>query len=151
MKTLQAIRTRRSSILALAVSFSGAIASACLAAGDFEPQQPNLVTNPSAEETAANGLPKGVSCLPGARYAFSFWYKGTVPAAKVTVTGWPSETADHHQRITVPVDAQPLRPGDPWQQCAGSFRIPAQVERFVVLILASGQEAKGFRLGKLRR
>ena len=112
----------------------------------------NLVPNPSAEEAAADGMPKGwgkyvgaggvrlavttdethsgksaaylelekwhtpkdaqdspenrsvsgamilaendgyrikgaLSCMPGARYAFSFWYKGTVPAAKVTVTG----------------------------------------------------------------
>ena len=174
----------------------------------------NLVPNPSAEEAAADGMPKGwgkyvgaggvrlavttdekhsgksaaylelekwhtpkdaqdspenrsvsgamilaendgyrvqgaLSCKPGARYAFSFWYKGTVPAAKVTVTGWPSEKAESGQRITIPVGAKPLRPGEQWQQCAGSFRIPAEVERFVVLILASGQEAKGFRLGKL--
>ncbi len=174
----------------------------------------NLMTNPSAEESADNGMPKGwgryvgaggvrvaattgekhsgesaacleldkwytpkdaqdapenhsvsgaivlaendgyrvdgaFSCIPGARYAFSFWYKGTIPAAKVTVSGWPSGKADRDQRITVPVSAKPLRPGDQWQQCAGSFRIPEGVERFVVLILASGHEAKGFRLGKL--
>lgn len=174
----------------------------------------NLMTNPSAEESADNGMPKGwgryvgaggvrvaattdekhsgesaacleldkwytpkdtqdapenhsvsgaiilaendgyrvdgaLSCIPGARYAFSFWYKGTIPVAKVTVSGWPSEKADRDQRITVPVSAKPLRPDDQWQQCAGSFRIPEGVERFVVLILASGHEAKGFRLGKL--
>jgi len=38
-------------------------------------------------------------------------------------------------------------PCDQWQQCAGSFRIPEGVERFVVLILASGHEAKGSRNG----
>lgn len=90
-----------------------------------------------------------LSGVPGTRYAFSFWYKGTIPAAKVIVNGWPADTADHDQRISVPVSATPLRPGDQWQQCAGSFRIPEGVGRFAVLIHASGQEAKGFRLGKL--
>lgn len=135
----------------------------------------NLVMNPSAEESAGNGIPKGwgryvaaggvrvaatadekhsgesaacleldkwdtpkdaqdapenhsvsgaiilaendgyrvdgaLPCMPGARYAFSFWYKGTIPAAKVTVSGWPSEKADRDQRIAVPVSGKPLRP-----------------------------------------
>ena len=88
-------------------------------------------------------------CVAGARYAFSFWYKGTIPSAKVIATGWPSQDAGSEERITIPVRAAALRPGDQWQQSAGSLRIPAGVARFVVLILASGHESKGFRLGRL--
>lgn len=88
-------------------------------------------------------------CVAGARYAFSFWHKGTIPSAKVIATGWPSPNAGSEERVTIPVRATALRPGDQWQQCAGSFRIPEGVERFVVLILASGHESKGFRLGRL--
>ena len=119
-----------------------------------------LVTTPSAEEVAANGMPKGwgryvgaggvrlavttdekhsgksaacleldkwhtpkavhdspenhsvngaviladndgyrvngaLPCTPGARYAFSFWYKGTVPSAKVTITNTQTGAVRH--------------------------------------------------------
>ncbi len=174
----------------------------------------NLVTNPSAEESATSGMPKGwgvyvgaggvrltvtadekhtgksaaclelnkwhtpkdakdtpenhsasgaivlaendgyrasgaMPCRPGTNYAFSFWYKGTVPDAHVGVTGWPSAEAEHERRVSVPVTARPLQPGSDWQQSSGNFRIPDGVQRFVVMIAASGQESKGFRLCKL--
>ena len=88
-------------------------------------------------------------CEPGTNYVFSFWYKGTLPAAHVGVTGWPSAEAEHDRRISVPVTVRPLQPGSEWQQCSGSFRIPDGGQRFVVMIVASGQESKGFRLGRL--
>lgn len=87
-------------------------------------------------------------CKPGTNYTFSFWYKGSVPSARVGVTCWPSDTVDHSERITVPVSTKPLRPGNDWQQCSGSFRVPEGAERFVVMVVASGEESKGFRLGK---
>ncbi len=147
----------------------------------------NLVKNPSAEEAAANGMPKGwglyvgagglrltvtadekhsgksaaclelhkwytpkdakdtsanhsvsgaivlaensgyraqgaIPCRPGTNYVFSFWYKGTVPAAHIGASGWPSAAADHDRRVSVPVTARPLQPSSNWQQCSGSIR-----------------------------
>lgn len=88
-------------------------------------------------------------CKPGTDYAYSFWYKGSLSTARVSVTGWPSAETERDRKVAVPVAARPLKPGNDWQQCAGVFRIPDGVERFVLMVVASGQESQGFRLGKL--
>ena len=46
-----------------------------------------------------NGYQAGgaIPCSPGATYAFSFWYKGDVPKASVSATGWPSADAGRWQ------------------------------------------------------
>jgi uncharacterized lipoprotein YddW (UPF0748 family) len=91
-----------------------------------------------------------LECLPGANYVFSFWYKGDVASAAVSVTGWPSSDADHTQRVHHAVaGGGSLRPGPEWQRCTGSFRIQDGVERFALLIQTSGKPQDGYTLGKL--
>ncbi len=85
---------------------------------------------------------------PGTTYAFSFWYKGDVPAT-VGVTGWPSADADHTARIRLTVAGGAMRPGPNWRRCTGTFRLPEGAACFALMIHASGKESDGFRLGKL--
>jgi uncharacterized lipoprotein YddW (UPF0748 family) len=95
------------------------------------------------------GAGGALACRPGDSYAFSFWYKGTVPSASVSATGWPSAKADDTQRIGIPVSGAAIVPSSQWQRCTGRLRIPKGVERFVVMIQVSGKQDAGFSLGKL--
>ena len=85
---------------------------------------------------------------PGTTYAFSFWYKGDVPAT-VSVTGWPAPDADHTGRIHHTVVGGTLRPGPAWQRCTGTFRLGEGARCFALMIHTSGKQSEGFRLGKL--
>jgi len=86
---------------------------------------------------------------PGTTYTFSFWYKGDVQSAGVSVTGWPTKDSDYTKRVAQPVVTRPLRPGAAWQQCTGTFRLTDGVSCFVLMINVGGRESEGFRLGKL--
>lgn len=90
-----------------------------------------------------------LECSPGSAYVFSFWYKGSVPSASVSVTGWPSADADDTQRVHHAVAGGTMRPTSAWQRCTGSFRIQQGVRRFALMIHASGKQRDGFTLGKL--
>lgn len=95
------------------------------------------------------GSQGAIACTPGTRYAFSFWYKGDVASASVSVTGWPSPDSDHTQRFHHAVTGGSLRPSPRWQRCTGTFRIQGGVTRMALLIQVSGKQRDGFTLGKL--
>lgn len=86
---------------------------------------------------------------PGTTYAFSFWYKGDLPSASVSVTGWPAGDSDHTKRVFQSVLTETLRPGPAWQRCTGTFRISEGVRCFALMINTGGCQSVGFRLGKL--
>ena len=90
-----------------------------------------------------------LECVPGTTYVYSFWFKGSVPSASVSVTDWPSAEADHTQRVHHAVTGGTLRPSSTWQRCTGTFRIQEGIHCFALMIHASGKQRDGFTLGKL--
>lgn len=101
---------------------------------------------------APNDGYRGRGALPGqpsTTYFFSFWYKGTLSSAKVSVTAWPDLEADHTKRISLSPLMEPLCPGPAWQRCAGTFRLPESAKYFALSVRAGGRQSENFRLGKL--
>jgi uncharacterized lipoprotein YddW (UPF0748 family) len=104
-----------------------------------------MVLAPNDGYSAKGAIP----CRGGTSYAFSFWYKGNVPSASVSATGWPSATAGDTQRISLAVSQASMSPDAEWRKCSGRLRITEGVERFALMIHVLGKEQEGFRLGKL--
>ncbi|MCD6361409.1 MAG: family 10 glycosylhydrolase [Armatimonadetes bacterium] len=132
-------------------------ASACLELTRWytPPDEEDVPANHSISVAAMLGESNGykplntMTCEPGTTYVFTFWYRGDVSNAKVSVTGWPADDADHTRRIHPQVAGGAMAPADEWRRCTGSFRASDEMTRFAVMVQVSGKEAEGFKLGRL--
>ncbi len=92
---------------------------------------------------------RAIPCRGDTTYVFSFWYKGDVKAATVSVTGWPSPDAGSDARIFPAVSGGQMNVGTEWRRATGSFRTDPDQRCFALMINAAGKEKDGFTLGKL--
>ncbi len=110
------------------------------------PDRPDTIG--AALVLAESGGYSGPNALPAAPgvYRLSFWLRGDVPEATVSVTGWKDKEATPAARVDVPVDGATLRPAAEWQKIECRFTLPEGLTTFAPMLRLAGTRATGYAL-----